>query len=233
MSISTDRTSPFARARMAGVVWLLYFIIAISGNLLQKGIVVRGDAVATSTNLLAHSNLYNAGSSLDLLANCAYVVLAIVLYSVFRRVDRNAALLATTFNLVGCITQIIGELLRFVPFVLLRDNQPFSAFSAQQLQAASLFSLRMYGQVYSISFVMFGLFEIMLGYLILSSNYFPRWFGWLWIVAGIGAATFLWPPFATSIFPVILAFDVVELVLAIWLIVKGPAIDSTLAPISR
>jgi hypothetical protein len=88
----------------------------------------------------------------------------------------------------------------------------------------------MYNQVFSISFVLFGFFEMVLGYLILNSRYFPRWFGWLWIVAGIGAATFLWPPFATLIFPVILFFDAVELVLAIWLIVKGPAIDATLAP---
>jgi hypothetical protein len=84
----------------------------------------------------------------------------------------------------------------------------------------------LYGQVFSISFVLFGFFEMGLGYLILKSNYFPRWFGWLWVLAGVGAATFLWPSFATSIFPVILTLDAVELVLAIWLIVKGPQIDS-------
>jgi hypothetical protein len=212
------------------VVWLLYFAISILGSVLMKGVVVRGDAAATSTNLLAHAATYGAGASFDLLGNCAYIVLAIVLYGVFRKVDRNAALLATTFNVAGCITQIIGGLLRFVPFVLLRDNQAFSAFSAQQLQAAALFSLRLYGSVFSISFVLFGFFEMLLGYLILKSNYFPRWFGWLWIVAGVGATSFLWPPFATKIFPVILAFDVVELALAIWLIAKGPLIDSTLAP---
>jgi hypothetical protein len=211
-------------------VWLLYFVIGISGSLLMKGVVVRGDAAATSTNLLAHATDYNAGASLDLLANCTYVVLAVVLYGVFRKVDRNAALLATTFNLAGCITQIIGGLLRFVPFVLLRDNQPFAAFTGQQLQAAALFSLRLYGNVFSVSFVLFGFFELLLGYLILRSNYFPWWFGWLWVVAGVGAATFLWPPFATRIFPVILAFDVVELALAVWLIVNGPVIDATLAP---
>ncbi len=95
----------------------------------------------------------------------------------------------------------------------------------QQLQAAALFSLRMFGRVFHISFVLFGFFEMVLGYLILKSTFLPRWLGWLFIVAGVGAATFLWPPFATSIFPVILALDAAELILAVWLVVKGRAID--------
>ena len=83
----------------------------------------------------------------------------------------------------------------------------------------------MFSRVYNISFVLFGLFEIALGFLILKSTFLPRWLGWLWIVGGIAAATFLWPPLATAIFPLILALDIGELVLAVWLIVKGPAID--------
>jgi len=230
VSEPTEIRSPFARARTAGIVWVLYFVIGALSSLPSRGLVVRGDAVATAINLLAHATRYGVGTSLDLLANCAYIALSILLYNVFRRVDRNAAVLATTFSLAGCLTQIIGGLLRFVPFVLLQDNQPFTVFSVPQLQAAALFSLRMYTQVFSISFVLFGFFEVVLGYLILNSRYFPRWFGWLWVVAGIGAATFLWPPLATRIFPAILFFDAVELVLAIWLIVKGPAIDASLAP---
>ena len=84
----------------------------------------------------------------------------------------------------------------------------------------------MFNRVFDISFVLFGFFEIVLGYLILKSIFLPRWLGWLFIIAGVAAATFLWPPFATSISPVILALDAAELILAIWLVVKGPAIDT-------
>jgi len=222
---STDRAVSHPRARLTGIVWLAYFALGILGSLLTKGIVVRGDAVATSTNLVAHATLFQIGSALDLFANCIYIALAVLLYGLFRRVDRNLALLAIAFGLVGCATQIIGGLLRVAPFVLLTDNQPLSSFTGPQLQAATLVSLRMFSRVYNISFVLFGLFEIALGVLILKSTFLPRWLGWLWIVGGIAAATFLWPPFATSIFPLILALDIGELLLAVWLIVKGPAID--------
>jgi hypothetical protein len=220
-----DGTLPHPGARATGVVWLLYFVIGILGTILMKGIVVPADAAATATNLLARATAYRAGSALDLLANCLYIVLTVGLYGVFRRVDRNVALLAMVFSLAGCVTQIFGALLRSAPFVLLVDNQPFSAFSAQQLAAAALLSLRMFNRVFDISFVLFAFFEMVTGYLILRSPFLPRWLGWLWILAGIGAATFLWPPLATSIFPGIIALNSCELILAGWLIVKGPGID--------
>jgi len=214
-----------SRARLTGTVWLAYFAVGILGSVLTRGIVVRGDAVATSTNLLAHATLFQLGSALDLASNCIYIALAVLLYGVFRPVDRNLALLAIAFGLVGCTTQIVGGLLRAAPFVLLTDNQALSALTTQQLQAATLISLRTFSRVFYISFVLFGLFEITLGFLILKSTFLPRWLGWLWIVGGIAAATFLWPPLATKIFPLILALDLGELILAVWLIVKGPAID--------
>ena len=222
---SPGATSPRLGPRTTGIIWLLYFLIGILSTLLVRGVVVPGDAVTTATNILAHAARFRAGASLDLIANCLYIALTVGLYAVFRRVDRNVALLAAAFSLVGCITQIAGGLLRVAPFALLVDTQPLSAFSAQQLQAAALFSLRMFNRVFHISFVLFAGFELATGYLILKSTFLPRWLGWLWIIAGVGAATFLWPPLATKIFPAIVALNVCELILALWLFVKGPAIS--------
>ena len=226
MNGSTDMIPLHRRGRTIGVVWLLYFVIGILGTVLMRGIVVPGNPTTTATNLLAHATLFWAGLAFDLVGNCLYIALTVLLYGLFRPVNRNLALLAMAFSLFGCATQIIGGLLRVAPFALLVDNQPFSAFTPQQLQAAALFSLRMFGRVFHISFVLFGFFEMVLGYLILKSTFLPRWLGWLFIVAGVAAATFLWPPFATSIFPVILALDAAELILAVWLVVKGRAIDT-------
>ena len=192
---------------------------------LMRGVVGAGDAVATSTNLLAHATAFQLGSSFDLLGNCLYIVLTVLLYGVFRPLNRNVALLAATFSLMGCATQIIGTFFRIAPFVLLTDNQPFGAFSPQQLQVAALISLRMFSRVFLVSFVLFGFFELVLGYLILKSTFLPRWLGLLWMVAGVIGMTFLWPPLGMRIFPLVVAFSIGELILAIWLIVKGPAID--------
>jgi hypothetical protein len=214
-----------SRARITGVVWLLYFVIGSVGTFMLRTLVVRGDAAATATNLVTHATLFQLASALDLFGNCLYIALSVLLYGLFRRVDRNLALLATTFSLMGCATQIIGAFFRVAPFALLTATPPLSAFSTQQLQSAALFSLQMFSRVFHISFVLFGLFEILLGYLILKSTFLPRWLGWTWILAGVVGLTFLWPPLGMSIFPLVVAFSLGELILAVWLIVRAPAID--------
>jgi hypothetical protein len=68
----------------------------------------------------------------------------------------------------------------------------------------------------------FGPFCVLLGLLILRSEFLPRWLGWPLIVAGVGWLAFLIPAVATHarvvIFP--LGF-LAELVLMLWLLIKG------------
>jgi hypothetical protein len=125
------------------------------------------------------------------------------------------------FSLVGCTVQIMGELLRLAPTVVLANPQLASAFGAHQLQAAALLSVILYRSVFQISFVLFACFELVTGYLILKSTFLPKWLGWWWMAAGSIWLTFLWPPLATSIWPLLVAGGGAELVLPVWLLVKG------------
>ena len=222
---SIDHASRYSRARIAGVIWLVYFVTSSIGLGLLRRVVVSSDAAVTASNILAHGALFHLGGSFDLLGNCLYIALSVLLYRVFKPVNRDLALLAVTFSLMGCAAQIIGSFFRIAPVVLLTDNQSFAGFTSQQLQAASLISLRMFSRVFNVSFVLFGLFELVLGYLILNSNLLPRWLGLVWMAAGVVGLTFLWPPLGMLISPLVVAFGVGELILAVWLIVKGPVID--------
>jgi hypothetical protein len=177
--------------------------------------------VATANNILAHANLWRAGFAVDLVSNLIYIALTALLFGFFRPVNRNLALLAAFFSLVGCTVQIMGELLRVAPSVLLANPQLAAAFATQQLQGAALLSALLYRSVFQISFVLFACFELVTGNLILQSKFLPRWIGWWWIAGGIGGLTFLWSPLATAIWPALLAAGAGEFVLPIWLLVKG------------
>ncbi len=105
---------------------------------------------------------------------------------------------------------------------MLRDNQLLSAFKIEQLQAAAWASLKLYSQTFDISFVLFALFDFLLGYLIFKSTFLPRIFGVLMMIAGVGASTFLYPPLAIALKWFVLPVGgLAELVLMLWLIVKG------------
>lgn len=207
--------------RTIGVIWLLYFLTGILGTLLIRGIVVSADAASTANNILTHASLYRAGFAVDLVANLIYIALTALLFGFFRRVNPSLALLAAFFSLVGCTVQIMGELLRVAPPVVLANPQLVKAFGVQQLQAAAMLSVTLYRSVFNISFVLFACFELVTGFLILQSRFLPRWLGWWWIAGGIGGLTFLWPPLATSICPLLLAAGAGEFALPVWLLVKG------------
>ena len=207
--------------RTIGWVWILYFLIGGLGTLLSRGIIVSADAAATANNILAHASLYRAGFAVDFFANLIYLALTALLFGLFRPVNPILALLAAFFSLVGCTVQIMGELLRIAPTIVLPNTQLASAFGAQQLQAAALLSVTLYRNVFYISFVLFACFELVTGFLILRSTFLPKWIGWWWIAGGIGGLTFLWSPLATSIWPALAAAGAGEFVLPIWLLVKG------------
>jgi uncharacterized protein DUF4386 len=207
--------------RVIGWVWLLYFLTGMLGALLTRGIIVPTDAASTANNILTHASLYGAAFAVDLVANLIYIALTALLFGFFRPVNPSLALLAALFSLVGCTVQIMGELLRIAPSVVLANPQLASAFGAHQLQAAALLSVTLYRSVFQISFVLFACFELATGFLILQSTFLPRWLGWWLIAGGIGGLTFLWPPLATSIWPLLVAAGAGELALPVWLLVKG------------
>ena len=218
-TFAMDGYSPSPRT--IGWVWIAYFVTGILGTLLTRGILVPADAAATATNIVAHANLWRAGFAVDLVANLIYIALTALVFQLFRPVHPGLALLAAFFSLVGCTVQIMGELLRVAPTVVLENTQLAGAFGATQVHAAALLSVILFRSVFQISFVLFACFELVTGYLILKSAFLPRWLGWWWIAGGIGGLTFLWAPLATSIWPVLLAAGAGELVLPVWLLVKG------------
>ena len=208
--------------RTIGILWLAYFVVGIPALTLLRSMVVKGDAAATAQNILAHVGLFQMSASIDLLGNALYIALTALLYGFFRPVNRNLALTAAFFSLAGCIVQITAGLLRIAPPYILSDAQLASAFTAQQLQVATMFGLTMYSKAFLISFPLFGLFELVTGYLILQSTFMPRWLGYWWLIGGVSWVIFLWPPLATSLQGVLIVLaGPAELAFAVWLIVKG------------
>ena len=214
--------SRMPKARLIGLVYLSYFLIAFLGDFFIKRVVVAGDPAATAANLLAHEATYRAGFAIGMVANMIYVALTALFYRLLKPVDGTISLLMAFFSLVGCTTQIIAGVLQLAPLAVLRDSQLAGAFPAQQLRAAAMVSLRIYSQTYNISFVQFALFDFMLGYLIFKSTFLPRFCGVLMMVAGVAALIFLYPPLAIALkWFVLPVAGLGEGVLMLWLIVKG------------
>jgi hypothetical protein len=214
--------SPAPRARTTGVVYFLYFLTAISAVLFAKGLVVSDDAAATANNILAHMPSFRWGFAVGLIGTALYIVLTVLLYDLFRPVNRRVSLLAVSFSLVGCAIQAFGSLFQLAPLVVLEGSPNLSVFKVEQQQAIALMFLKLNVQASDIYLVFFGLFDLLIGYLIFRSTFLPRILGALMALAGLGWLSFLSPPFANHLSPYNLALGfLAELALMLWLLFKG------------
>ena len=218
------KVSPRSQARMAGVIALITttagFAAIVSGTL-----VVPGDAAMTAHNILGHETLYRLACAGDVVAQL-YIAYTLLLYNVFRPVDRGFSLLAACFSLVGCAVGAVNTLLLLAPLVVLEGAPSLTALKAAQVQDLALVFLNVHAQGSSIALVLFGPYNLLIGFLIVRSLFLPRILGVLLAFSGVcylinSFATFLSPAFAAHLVPYILIPGIAELLLALWLVVFG------------
>ena len=215
-------TSPRLKARIAGVFYLLEMLTGGFAILFVGGrLFVSGDAAATATNILAHLSLFQLGFAANLIQFACYVAVTGLFYDLLRPVNKGLSLLAAFFSLVGCTIGAVSCLFYFAPVVILGGAQYLNVFKVEQLQALALMFLKLYGQCFNISFVFFGFYCLLIGYLIFRSTFLPRILGAGMAFAGLGWLTFLSPALAHHLVPYILAAGIGEISLTLWLLVAG------------
>ena len=218
----TAKASSRPRDRITGVVYLLYFLTAIAGGLLIKGLVVPGDPTATANNLLIHEPLYRSGVSVGLLGTAFYVAVTALFYDLFKPMSKRVSLLGAFLGLVGCAVQASGSVFQIAPLVLLGGGQSSSGFTTEQLPALALLFLKLHTLSTNTELVFFAFYDVLLGLLIFRSGFLPRLLGVLMILAGVGWLSALYPPLATRLSPYIQVFGfLAEVALMIWLIAAG------------
>jgi len=213
------------RARIIGLVYLSFFLSAVVAEFFLKGIVVRGDATATANHILANEGLFRLGIASGLVSTICYIALIALFYAFFAPVDKTISRMAAFFGLVGCSVQAIDSLFRGAPLVVVlshENGQPLRAFNTEQLQTLGLLLVRLHTEATNVSLVFFGMYCLLIGLLVCRSGFLPRVLGGLMVIAGVGWLTFLSPPLAQALSPVVQIVGVIaELTLMLWLLVKG------------
>jgi hypothetical protein len=213
--------SPRFLARMAGLFAVITtpagFAAIVIGNL-----VVYNDAAATAHNILANELLYRLAAAGDTIA-VLYIVYTLLIYYLFRPVNRSLALLAALFSFVGIAVGMLIPFWDVAALVVLKDAQ---SLTQEQWQAIALVCLQWRAQVYALSIVLFGIYDILTGYLIVRSTFMPRLFGVWWAIAGAyylidSFAIILAPTFAAQLSQWILIPGLADLVIPVWLLLFG------------
>lgn len=222
-----ERVSPRTLARIYGAIGLF----GIAAGFFDIGyvhdrIMVGGDAAATMRNLLAHQALFRAGVALHLIMVSLNVLGEVIAFYIFRRVNPILAAMALCCGLVGASTESLDMLGSVLPLQI-ASGHAFGAFSAAQRDALSYLSLQLQHTGLVLSFLFWGLDEILAGYLIFRSGFLPRTLGILLAISGLlylsdPLLMFGAPTFAAPIFPAALALCLPgELLSALWMATVG------------
>ncbi len=215
--------SPRLKARMAGVFELLEALTSGFGQVIVPGmLVVAGNAKATAANILAHGLLFRLSILAALIGVACHIAWIFLFYELFKPVNRSLSLLAAFVGLVAIAIQACSSLFQVAPLIVMEAGQSFSAFNVDQLQALTLMSLRFSARAFNTYLAFFGIWCVLMGYLIFRSTFMPRIIGVLEAFAGLCWLTFLWPPLGHYLSPYNQVLSAPgELSLMLWLLVMG------------
>lgn len=220
-------TSIGKTARSAGLLYLAIFVLyplaALGG---RSSLVVSGDAAATATNLVADEALFGWGMVGLAIVICIEVVLAALLYVIFRPVSRSISLAAAFARLGEGVVMAINLVMGFLALLVAGGAGYLASFNREQLDALTMLALDLDEFVVLLWGVFFALHLLLLGYLVYRSGFFPRILGVLLALAGIGyfaqSLGFMVAPDSSGLLETLVVALAVpgELAFALWLVIK-------------
>ncbi|HEX8838506.1 MAG TPA: DUF4386 domain-containing protein [Candidatus Acidoferrum sp.] len=141
----------------------------------------------------ASGRLFVYSNAVSLVATACYIVVTVLFYSLFKPVDSSLSLIAAVFSLVGCLLGALN-VFHWIP-------SPISSVNP---------------------LVLFGVYCLLIGYLILRSTFLPRVLGVLMTIGGLGWLTFASSTLTDALTPYNLAPGILgEGALTVWLLIFG------------
>jgi len=213
-------------ARVAGVLYLLMSVAAVvSFNNVPTWTMVGGDAAATANKIAASQLPYRIGVLSDLAAQILFIFLVLALYQLLKGVNKRHATLMVALVLVQVPMAFANMLLGIAPLVLLSGADYLSVFDKRQLDALAMGFLSLRGYGIRANMALWGLWLLPFGLLVFRSGFVPRILGVLLIVGcfaylAVSVTSLLFPAYA-RILSQLLVLAVGEILITLWLLIKG------------
>ena len=165
--------------RITGLLYLFVILFAgFSQAYVRGSLVVPQDAFATATNIIENEGLFRLGLSLDLVAFILDAIISVLLYQIFKPVNKTLALVSSALRLIAHpAIGSINLLNHYLAYQVLGGADFLSVFDGSQLNALSLLFMEAHRYGYMIAGGFFGLHCLLLGVLIYRSNTIPNIFG--------------------------------------------------------
>jgi hypothetical protein len=185
MTNPINELSPRSAARIAGIGYLLLFLLGIFANFfVRNGLVEPGDAMATFTNIADAEFLFRLGLVSFLVIFVVDVIVAWALYVLFKAVSKEWSRLAAWFRLVYTTFLGVALVFFFMVLQLVSGAGYLSAFEPGQLDAQAMLLLEAFNYAWLIGLACFGIHLMLIGSMMIASGVAPRALGVVLAIAG-------------------------------------------------
>ncbi len=218
-------------ARIAGAVYLLFvFTAPFSLIYIPSTLIVRGNATATASNIIARETLFRLGIVADLISAVIFIFLVMALYRLLSGVNKTHASLMVALVLVSATVGFMNVLNNIAALTLFRGADFLAVFDKPQRDALAMLFLRLHGQGLVINEIFWGLWLFPFGVLVMRSGFLPRILG-IWLIVNCFAylvlsfTGLLLPQHGDMVFRI--AFPVLfgELAITLWLLIMGAKVQ--------
>lgn len=176
------------RKSRAAAFW--YLLVVLTGPLVvfyfPSKFFVAGDVVATMAKIAARPAFFRLGILFDFISLLCFLMAALALYELLKKVDGGQARVMVTLVVVCVCLALTGELFKTVPLLIASGAGPLKALAPAQAQPLAALALEISDQADLFTQVFWGLWLLPLGILVIRSGFFPKFLGWLQMIACAG-----------------------------------------------
>ncbi|MCJ7481807.1 MAG: DUF4386 domain-containing protein [Thermodesulfovibrionales bacterium] len=214
-------------AKMAGILYLFMILTGIFSVMYVPGkLMVKGDAAATATNILAAQSLFTIHIVNQLVSILFFLSVVLVLYLLLKEVNNRLAALMVILVLIQIPGGVWSVMNQITALDMLRGADFWSAFDNPQREALAMSLLDLNGKGTNASELFWGLWLFPLGLLVFRSGFLPRFMG-IWLIincfayVSISLTGLMIPQYSDIVtklgMPVLLG----EVAFMLWLLVMG------------
>jgi len=231
LAFKTEKISQRKAAIIVGIaMFIMTICAAFAFGVIHNSLIIKDDATATMNNILESISLFRTEIFFWLIILLCDTAISWALYIYLKEVDNSLSLLGSWLRLLySAILGIAISNLIFVSLLLNGDNY-LASIQTDQLKAQMMLFINAFNKIWSFGLVIFGFHLLIIGYIILKSNFIPKFLGILVLIASFSYISihllYLFLPQyekTTMLLENILSLPMAigELGFGIWLLMKG------------
>lgn len=215
-----------SKGRLAGVVYFLLVLTGIFNLMYVPGQLISfQDPAFTLKQITSNELLFRSGITVGIVSYVIYFILPLILFDIFKHVDRHSAVLMAGLAIVSVPVAIFNMVNQVNVLSLLSDASYLQSLSLEQIQTQVMLLLRSYYNGIAVVQIFWGLWLFPFGYLVVKSGYIPKILGVFLMLGCLGYLIkffcyFLMPDLSVPGFVSIPA-SIGEIGTCLWLLIMG------------